>query len=120
VPFGFVCELDELPPPQEKRNSSNKNGNVRPTRIAERFLTGPGKKIIPKIAAAQNHGERWERLGARVAVVLDVVLTATLKVEAEVALRLMLEGTEQSAPMGAPVHVRVAVPLTPLPPMERS
>ena len=119
VPFGFVCELDELPPPppQEQTNSSNRNGRVRPARNMDRFLlAGPGKKISPKMATAQNHGECWERLGARTAVVLDVVLTATLKVEAVVALTLTLEGTEQSAPMGAPVHVSVAVPLTPATP----
>jgi hypothetical protein len=101
-------------------NSSNKNGRVRPTRDADRFLIGRGKKMSPKIATAQYHGRCRERLRFRVTVVvLDVVLTLTFSGEADVALRVTVEGIEQSAPMGAPVQVRVAAPLMPLPPMER-
>jgi hypothetical protein len=46
------------------------------------------------------------------------VLTLTLKVDAVVALTETVDGTEQTAPVGAPVQVSVAVPLIPLPPMD--
>jgi hypothetical protein len=48
-----------------------------------------------------------------------VVVTETLILEAPVALTVALAGTLQAAPVGAPVHVNVAVPATPWPPIER-
>jgi len=50
--------------------------------------------------------------------VRDVVATLTLNVWGTVALKVSLAGREQVALAGAPVQVREAVPLSPLPPME--
>lgn len=47
-----------------------------------------------------------------------MVVTETLKVEAVVALTVMVAGTEQFAPSGAPVQVSVAVPPRPTPPID--
>src|SRR5438270_10473432 len=47
------------------------------------------------------------------------VLTLTLKVDAALALTETEAGTEQTAPAGAPVQLSEAVPLIPLPPMDR-
>ena len=43
-----------------------------------------------------------------------------MKVEAEVASSGTVAGTEHTAPVGAPVQVNEAVPLTPEPPMARA
>jgi hypothetical protein len=47
-----------------------------------------------------------------------VVVTLTLKSVAVVALSVSVAGTVQVAPVGAPVHVSEAVPLTPAPPID--
>ena len=46
-----------------------------------------------------------------------VVDTVTLNLIAELALTARVAGTEQLAPVGAPVQLREAVPLMPAPPM---
>jgi hypothetical protein len=51
-------------------------------------------------------------------MVRDVVVTETLNGVAVLAFMFMLDGTEQVAPVGAPVQVSEAVPLKPAPPME--
>ena len=48
---------------------------------------------------------------------LGVVATLTLKVAAVVPLTFTVDGTEQVAPVGAPVHFKLAVPLIPWPPI---
>jgi hypothetical protein len=48
----------------------------------------------------------------------DVVVTPTLKVVGAVELNGSLAGSEQFAPIGAPVQVKEAVPLIPAPPIE--
>jgi hypothetical protein len=54
------------------------------------------------------------------AIVRDVVVTETLTVDAVVPLTVAGEGTEHVAPCGAPVQIRVALPLIPAPPIERA
>ena len=49
----------------------------------------------------------------------EVVVTLTLKVAGAVELNGSLTGTEQVAPIGAPVQLNEAVPLIPEPPIER-
>jgi hypothetical protein len=50
-------------------------------------------------------------------MVLEVVVTVTVRGEAVVALTIKLAGDiEQFAPMGAPVQERVVCPPTPAPP----
>ena len=51
-------------------------------------------------------------------MVRDVVVTLTLKVAGTVELSDWLGGTEQFAPIGAPVQLKEAVPLIPAPPRE--
>jgi hypothetical protein len=51
-------------------------------------------------------------------MVRDVVVTETLNGVAVLAFMFTLDGTEQVAPVGAPVQVSEAVPLNPTPPME--
>ena len=46
------------------------------------------------------------------------MVTVTVKVEGVVALTFSLPGTEQVVPSGAPVQVKVTVPLKAPPPME--
>ena len=46
-----------------------------------------------------------------------MVVIFAVKADDDVAFRVTLLGTEQLAPVGAPVHVMVAAPLTPAPPM---
>jgi hypothetical protein len=48
------------------------------------------------------------------------VVTVALKVEAEDMSSETVAGTEHTAPVGAPVQVNEALPLTPEPPMERA
>jgi hypothetical protein len=52
-------------------------------------------------------------------MVRDVVVTLRLRVPAMVELNGWLAGIEQFAPIGAPVQLNEAVPLIPLPPIER-
>jgi hypothetical protein len=49
----------------------------------------------------------------------EVVVTLTLKVAGAVELNGWLTGTEQVAPIGAPVQLNEAVPLIPEPSIER-
>jgi hypothetical protein len=98
-------------------NISRKIGRVRRQRITPRRRPLTGKKTNPKIVKANNHFAEPKWLGERLAVVREVVDTVALNAVAAVALRVSVAGTEQVAPMGAPVHVRVVAPLTPLPPM---
>jgi hypothetical protein len=71
---------------------------------------------MAKIPIAQAH-PNLERDGVSEAEVCAVVVTLTVTVEATVALTLTLAGTEQVAPVGAPVQLSVAVPPTPCPPI---
>jgi hypothetical protein len=50
-------------------------------------------------------------------IVRAVVVTLTTKVDAVVELNGSLTGTEQLAPVGAPVQLNEAVPVIPAPPM---
>jgi hypothetical protein len=71
----------------------------------------------PRAANAQSHviGVKWIGNTPECAV----VVMETLTFEAVVALNGVLAGTLQVAPVGAPVQVKVAVPATPWPPIER-
>jgi hypothetical protein len=51
-------------------------------------------------------------------MVRGAVVTVALKGEAAVAITFIVAGTEQFALVGAPVQVRVTVPLLPSPPTE--
>jgi len=48
-----------------------------------------------------------------------VVVTVMVSGDTDVGLRVTVLGTEHVAPAGAPEHVIVAVPLTPVPPITR-
>jgi hypothetical protein len=79
-----------------------------------------GRTANPIKATAHNHGDGFMLLRMRAAaMVREVVVTATVNGEALVALTFTLAGeTEHIAPLGAPVHVSVAEPLHPPPPIE--
>jgi hypothetical protein len=119
VPFGFdwvpVCVLSE-PPPQEPTNISNERGRMLSHRGIRFFRHPLGTASNPNTVIAQNHGART---GCAAALVREVVVTVTFRGAAAAALRLTLAGTEQFAPVGAPVQVMVAVPATPAPPITR-
>jgi hypothetical protein len=69
-----------------------------------------------KVAHAQG---RWVELGpGRVSAIREVVLTFTVKVVAALPLKFSLAGIVQTAPAGAPVQARLAVPVSPAPPIE--
>jgi hypothetical protein len=95
---------------------SNTKGSSRNPRLPFRVAVGRIRK--PSMAIAHHPGEISppERAAARVR---DVVVTVTVKVDAEVALTLTVAGGEQLAPRGAPVQLNEAVPLTPTPPIAR-
>ena len=64
----------------------------------------PGKRKVSECEAAR---------------VREVVVTLTVNVETVAAFTFALTGTEQVAPLGAPVQLSEAVPLNPPPPMAR-
>jgi hypothetical protein len=77
-----------------------------------------GNHTIPNSAVAQNHGK--DKLWcSNAALVGAVVVTLTVNCVGVVALMFALPGTVQVAPAGTPVQVRVAVPLSCAPPIER-
>ena len=120
MPFGFECEpLLLLPPPHEQMNKSNTSGTIRIRRGTERLPRRRVGRMIPKRATAQSHeeGTRKGRKGVSWAVVRAVLVMFTVKFEAEVALTLVVAGTEHCAPVGAPVQLRATVPLNPVPPI---
>jgi hypothetical protein len=108
--------LEVLPPPHEQiASSSNKDRPFR-HREADRLDCKPGDSSHPNTTMAQSHGA-W--LIDRPALVRDVVVTVTASGDGDVASKVMLPGTEQMAPLGAPVQVSVAVPAKPAPPITR-
>ena len=108
--------MPELPPPHEQTAISRIKGNVLIHRDTGLFLFIAGNASNPNTASAQTHGNR---VLSKPALVRGVVVTVTVKGDEDIAFRLMLAGTEQVAPSGAPVQVMVAVPLTPVPPITR-
>lgn len=54
-----------------------------------------------------------DQLELSAAALRAVVVTVTLNVDAALALTLSLAGGVQTAPVGAPVQMKVAVPLAP-------
>jgi hypothetical protein len=56
--------------------------------------------------------------GCTAAMVRDVVFAATVKDVRATASNVLLAGTEQVTPKGAPVQLRVAAPLIPAPPRD--
>jgi hypothetical protein len=112
VPFEFVELL--LPPPQEKRNKIRTMENAQRNGRASRFLLRTsGRQTIANIDTAHHEGGLL-RLGPSMATVRAVVPTVTVNGMLEVALTLILAGTEQVASVGTPEQVREAVPLKPL------
>ena len=69
-----------------------------------------------KSPTAQSHGASARKEWSA-EVLRAVVVTMTANVEGEVALTFTVAGTEQLAPVGAPVQLSVAVPLNPVPPI---
>ena len=107
----------ELPPPQEQISNSSVNDKPWSALTLGRLFDLTGSRNRPSTAAVHTHPKREGKTGDRAAEVREVVLTVTSKVEAVAALTVSLAGTEQSAPVGAPLQVSVAVPLIPCPPM---
>jgi hypothetical protein len=107
------------PAPQEQSSKANPNGSTRRYFIADhRRIPEPGSMTTPMTATAQNQGAGVDRLGARAAMVREVVVTVTLTDDADVALTVKLAGDiEQLVPVGTPVQVREVSPLIPAPPM---
>ena len=115
MPFGFCMEVE--PPPQAQSTSAI-SGARRHRRgcCAEAVVSSNARPASSARAKSQGVG----RTGVNNSSERAVVETLTLKVEAVVAFSGTLAGTEHVAPVGAPVHVREAVPAMPEPPMERA
>jgi hypothetical protein len=117
VGFGFVVEVVEPPPPPHAHITITTNGAQRKRGRAECFAAANWNRTRhPRMASAHIQGARpkglnhpWE---------FAVVVTLTLKEDAEAPLTETVEGTEQVAPVGEPLQVKEAVPLRPPPPME--
>ena len=73
-----------------------------------------GSRSPPINARAQTQGPDGSNLAAE----RDVVVTATLKIEAALGLIDTVAGAEQIAPIGAPPQSNQAVPPVPAPPIE--
>lgn len=98
-------------PPQEL--SAIRNSGTRNRRV---FFLPPTRSVAKAVAAIthrRSNGLRCSRPND-----LAVVLTVTAKVEAVLALAVIDAGTEQLAPVGAPLQLRETVPPIPAPPME--
>ena len=120
VPFGLGCGLPELPPPPQEHKKSNSVNSVsgryrRSDRLGMRL---PGWTTIPSSAKIHS-AATGAKAGRRSApTVRDVVVTLRLKVAGTVELNGSLAGTEQFAPVGEPVQLSDAVPLSPAPPID--
>ena len=117
VPFGFVWVLDPVPPPpheQKKRRANTGRALIGPE--TPLLLCSPWKTTNPNTKIAQKRGTR---LAGEAADIRAVVVTVTVSADGELALRLMLPGTTQLAPCGAPVQLIIAVPAIPPPPITR-
>jgi hypothetical protein len=105
------------PPPHETRNVTNRRDDIAAVLRAKlQDLRLTGSHTIPISAVAQNQVND-QPLRCNVALLGAVVDTLTVNVEADVALTLSLPGTVHVAFAGAPVQVKLAVPLIPPPPM---
>ena len=109
------CEL--VPPPQEHTNVSNAIGSRR--LLDRSFFLQPaiGKRTIAGKIVAQS--QRTDGMGLSNPMVRDVVVTETLNGVVELPVTFTLDGTEQLAPLGAPLQLSVALPLKPAPPISR-
>ena len=81
-------------------------------RLPGRTTTIPSSEKIHNPATGEKAGRR------SAPTVRKVVGTLTLKVAGTVALNGSLAGTEQLAPVGEPVQLSDAVPLSPAPPID--
>jgi hypothetical protein len=113
----LVSGPDELPP-QEEISISDATMAPRYSPLGDRFLHGVGTITSPSRTAAHTPPKRIA-LEFPDAIVRDVVVTETLKVDAVVPLTVTEEGTEHVAPWGAPVQVNDAVPPRSAPPIDR-
>ena len=77
-----------------------------------------GSRSPPIKTSAETQGECAKPDGFNPATERDVVVTATLKIEAALGLTDTVPGAEQIAPMGAPPQLNEAVPPVPAPPIE--
>jgi len=80
--------------------------------------TAGGRSAIASIAKIHDQVTGANE-GRRTPVVCVVVVTLRVKVVGAVEPNGWLVGTEQFAPIGAPVQLKEAVPLIPAPPIER-
>jgi hypothetical protein len=100
-------------------NVSSNNGSHNRRHRGDRLVRAFPGSITPPIKASAHNQGSWRKSRCRsAAVVLEVVVTLTLKSAAVVALTASVAGTTQVAPVGAPVQLSEAVPLIPAPPME--
>src|ERR1700730_8047247 len=106
VPAGVPPELfrEGLEPPQEHSNTSN--GRRKKQGRRDRLgLTVLGIATHHIRAKAHSQGERTKPDRPNLAAVCGVVVTLTFRVEASVALTNAVAGTEQFAPLGAPLQL---------------
>ena len=83
-----------------------------------RFLRVLGQRTKPAMMAVVQGQARFSIHGERKALVVGaVVCTLAVKTAGVCAATLAVAGMEQVAPVGAPVHVKEAVPLKPAPPI---
>ena len=70
------------------------------------------------MSSTDQLGFSFRPVDRRVWTVRDLVVTLRLKVAGTVELNGSLAGTEQFAPVGEPVQLSDAVPLSPAPPID--
>lgn len=109
----------EEPLPLEQISTRETISAPRDSVFELRFFHGVGIRTTAIHIAAHMPPERNSPCEFTDAVVRDVVFTDTLTVDATVPLTATVPGTEEVAPFGAPVQVRVALPLIPAPPIDR-
>jgi len=73
---------------------------------------------IPRKSTAQTQDAGLSSISCRAESVRDVVVTPTVNVEAVAALTDTVRGAVQVAPVGAPVHDKLAAPPRPFPPID--
>ena len=111
-----VDEGTELPPPHAHSTTAN-SGIKRQRNRPEGCATAAFRRTRhPRMASA--HSQDVGPTGLGHPRDRAVVLTLTLKEEADAPLTGTVGGTVQVAPVGTPVQVSEAVPLNPAPPME--
>jgi hypothetical protein len=118
VPCGFVPPPLPLPPHEESKRISAGTATaiLQRRRIPEHFLSKAASARMLE-AQIQNGGTSLKTSGMPRERV--VVGTETVKLDGALALTVTVAGTEQVAPVGAPVQVNDAVPDTPPPPIAR-